>query len=246
MKTILSSLKVLALVFITIVGYYELDFLIHHKLHLIVYCKLELLFSHWYFYESLFLKGVDFTIALTGYLIFKYYKRRPNYSEDLLFIFSIPALFPFYLIGSRIVGGFFFESCLTPEYFVWEKLIIWLLQVFSWVYIIYFTLYIFINLSRKYTLVFLLEFTIFLTFLIAFYAGWIGYSSSEASDKILFPVKAKSCIHLEIITDDSLSINLRSYARFPLYSVKNRIEGLEEVKVILSKHINNQNLIHHE
>jgi thiol-disulfide isomerase/thioredoxin len=217
MKTMLSSLKVFALVFLTIVCFYELDFLIHHKLHLILHNKLEPLFSHWYFYESLFLRGVDFIIALTGYLLFKYYKRRPNYSEDLLFIFSIPALFSFYLIGTRTLGSYFFESCFTPEYFAWEKIVIWFIQVFSWVYVIYFTLYILKNLSRRYMLVFLLAFIIFLGFLAAFYAGWIGQSSLN-SEKYLFSSKTKSWIKLKVSTDDTLSIDQRFFTRFPLYS----------------------------
>jgi hypothetical protein len=174
MKKILGYLKVFVLVFISIVMLYYLEFLFHGKLHLIIARKLLSMFPHWYFYESLFFIIFDFIFALIGFLLFKYYKRTKHYSEDLLFIFSIPALFPIFLIGVSLISRFFINPCFTPQYFIIENIISWIGRIIYWLYAIFFSLYVLFNLSKRYVLVFLFEYFVFLAYLSMFYAKLIG------------------------------------------------------------------------
>jgi hypothetical protein len=174
MKRIIGYLKVFILVFIAIVVLYYMEFLFHSKLHHIIALKLKSMSSHWYFYEGLFFTVFDFFFALIGILFVKYYKRLKHYSEDLLFIFSIPALFPIFLMGLGIISGIFLKACFTPQYFAYENIIIWFTQVFFWIYAIIFLIYVLLKMSKRYALVFLLEYFIFLAYLSAFYLKLIG------------------------------------------------------------------------
>ena len=162
------------LVFISILILYSIEFLFHSKLHLIIARKLMSMFSHWYFYESLFFKIFDFCFALTGVLFIRFYKHTKHYSEDLLFILSIPALFPLFICGTGIIGGFFFKSCFIPQYSVVEHSIIWIGRIIYWLYTLIFSLYVLFSLSKRYALVFLLEYAVFLVYLSAFFAKLIG------------------------------------------------------------------------
>jgi hypothetical protein len=174
MKKLLGYLKVFVLVFIAIVILYYLEFLIHGRLHHVVAMKLMPMSPHWYFYESLFFTLFDFLFAFLGFLLFRSYKRSKKHDEDLLFIFSIPALYPLFFIVSGILGGLFIKPCFIPEYSAVEHIIVWAERIFLWVYASFFSLYILINLTRKYTFIFLLEFFVFLAYLSAFYAKMIG------------------------------------------------------------------------
>jgi hypothetical protein len=174
MNRILGYLKVFIVVFISIVVLYYLEFLFHGRLHHIISLKLKSMFSHWYFYEGLLFRIFDFIFALAGFLLFRYYKHSKHYSEDLLFIFSIPALFPIFLIGSGLVSGFFLKSCFTPQYFSYENIISSIGRIFFWLYALFFLIYVLLKVSRRYALVFLVEYFVFLAYLSAFYAKIIG------------------------------------------------------------------------
>ena len=151
-----------------------MEFLFHSKLHHIIALKLKAMFLHWYFYETLFFTLFNFIFALMGILFVKYYKRSKHCSEDLLFIFAIPALFPFFIIGLGIISGIFLKACFTPQNFVYENIIIWFTHVFFWIYAIIFLIYVQLKMSKRYAIVFLLEYLIFLAYLSAFYSKLIG------------------------------------------------------------------------
>lgn len=174
MKRIIGSLKVFFLVFISIVVLYYLEFIFHGKLYHIIALKLKSMLSHWYFFESMFFRIFDFLFALMGILCVRYYIRSKKHSEDLLFIFSIPALFPLFLVGTGIISYIFLKSCFTPQYFVYEIIINWIGRILFWCYALGFSIYILLKISKRYALVFLFEYFIFLVYLCAFYAKLIG------------------------------------------------------------------------
>jgi hypothetical protein len=174
MKNFPGYLKVFVLVFISVVILYYLELMFHGRLHHLIAGKLLPMSPHWYFYESLFFTFFDFLFAFLGFLLFRNYKRSKKHDEDLLFIFSIPALYPVFLIASGILGGLFFKPCFIPEYSAGEHVIVWAGRIFLWAYASFFSIYVLLNLSRKYTFIFLLEFFVFLAYLAAFYAKLIG------------------------------------------------------------------------
>ena len=174
MKSILRYLKVFILVFISIVILYYLDFLFHSRLHIIVANKLRTNFSHWYFYEFLFFTIFDFCFAFIGFLAIKFYKSSKHHSEDLMFAFSIPALFPLFLLGVSLISRHFSKPCFVPQYDTNENIIVLIGIIIHWLYAILFMLYVIINLSKKYIFVFFLEYLIFLVYLFMFYARLVG------------------------------------------------------------------------
>ncbi len=62
---------------------------------------------------------------------------------------------------------------------------------------------------------------------------------SESKDPISFPIKTKSHILIVISTDDSLLIDLRSYARFPLYSNNKSFKVSGDTNLYISLTANN-------
>lgn len=174
MKKIFGYLKILTIVFVSIVILYEMRIYIHSRLHVFIAVKLRTLFTHWYFYESIIYVVLDFIIAFLGYYSIHLYKRRKRFSNDLLFIMAIPALFPIFNIGLSIVGSFFFKPCYIPEYLMYEVVISWILRIFFWVYAIMFALLVSLKVHKTYMIAFAFEYLVFLIYLTLFYAKILG------------------------------------------------------------------------
>ena len=174
MKSLLKYLKVFSLVFISIVILYYLEILFHSRLHIVVANKLRANFAHWYFYEFLFYTIFDFCFALLGFFAIKFYKSSKFQSEDLIFLFSIPVLFPMFLLGINLISKHYFKPCFIPQYFPGENIIVTLGTIIYWIYAIFFAIFVIINISKKYLFVFCLEYLIFLLYLFLFYAKLVG------------------------------------------------------------------------
>ena len=174
MKRIAGYLKVFIVVFIAIMVLHYLDFLIHGKMHHIIATEFMSRSAHWAFYEGLFFLFFDFTVALAGVLLFRYYLNLKNYSGDLLFLFSIPALVPIFITGKGMISKIFLKPCPVPPHTACENLITLTGHLFYWAFAILFFLYVMLNISKKYAFVFLLEFFIFFAWLSAIYAKMIG------------------------------------------------------------------------
>ena len=174
MRRLLGYLKILTIVFVSIVILYEMRIYIHGRLHVLIAVKLRTVFTHWYFYESIIYVVIDFLIASLGLLSVQKYKNRKGISNDLLFILAIPALFPIFIIGLTIVGGFFFKTCYIPEYLIHEKIISWALRLFFWIYAILFAFFVLHKVHRTYMIVFVFEYLVFLIYLTLFYAKILG------------------------------------------------------------------------
>ncbi|MCX6243682.1 MAG: hypothetical protein NTU98_03160 [Bacteroidetes bacterium] len=112
---------------------------------------------------------------MTGLIAIKYYSRVKEHSEDLLYLFSIPALFPVFVFGIGIPAGFFLKSCcVIQHYSQTEHIILLVSRIVYWLFLLFIAWYVSVKLSRRYVLVFLLEYLIFLAYLAAFYAKLVG------------------------------------------------------------------------
>ena len=174
MKKLIEYCKIIFLVSLSIVALYYLQIVLHSNLHQIIAFKLKSISSQWTFYEVIFYRLFDFCIALTGFLLFWYYKKSKKYSEDLLFILSIPALFPFFTIGMNIISGFFVKPCYLVQYDGLENLINVITHICYWLYSIFFAIFVLVKLTRKYALIFLIEYLLFLCYICLFFEKLIG------------------------------------------------------------------------
>jgi hypothetical protein len=174
MKKVLEFLLIFTLVFISIVILNELEILFHSKLACYIYREFMKVSSHWQFIISLLMYLFDFLFAFAGFLIFRYLKLKRNWPDCILLFIAIPALFPIFVQGTGIIAHFLLKPCGVPHYYSHEQFVLWFPRILTWLYTIFFAVYVLINLSRKYALIWILEFLVFLAYLAAFYTKLIG------------------------------------------------------------------------
>jgi hypothetical protein len=175
MKKYLQYFKVFVVVFLSITVLYYLHFFIHARLHHVLYFNLEGNPSQRSFIEHLIIILIDFFIAFSGFVLVRFYSRKEKRSEDILFLFSVPALFPAFVILYDFIGNFFFHSCgFNPHYTEYEYIIIKATSILLFVSSFIISVYVLLKISKAYSLIFLIELCLFFVYLAAFFAKLIG------------------------------------------------------------------------
>jgi len=175
MKKYLQYLKVFFVVFLSIIALYYLHFVIHARLHHVLCAILEGTSSLRSFIEHVIIVFVDFLIAFSGFVLLRYYSSKEKRSEDILYLFSVPALFPVFVILYDFISHFFFRTCgFNPQYSEFEHIIIKSTSILFFVSSFIFSFYVLMKISKVYALIFLLELCFFMAYLAAFFAKLIG------------------------------------------------------------------------
>ncbi len=167
-KTLLQYLKILFLVFLSILILYELELLINVTFAQYLWESLFLL-PHWGLIVFILMMVFYFLFASLGMVLFHFFKTEWKWPHGALLFAGIPALFPLFIRGTSAVFQLFGTSCVplhflpVPEFGAWVHFILW------WAFSLFFGLYVLLNLSRKYALIWVFEFLVFLIYLGLFY-----------------------------------------------------------------------------
>jgi hypothetical protein len=173
MNAVLHYLKILTLVFISIVILYILQFVIDVRLAGNLYKWISPL-NNWKLILSLVMVLFEFLIALTSFLLFAHFRSRWKWTDGFLLFIAIPALLPIFEQGTHLIDALFLKSCVVIHYFPQGTFLAWLFWIFRWIYAILFTGYIFHYLSKKYVWVWIMELLIFFAYLMAVFTGMIA------------------------------------------------------------------------
>lgn len=175
MKKYLQYFKVFVVVFLSITVLYYLGFFVRARIHHVLYSCLGGSLSQRSFMETILLTSLYFFIAFIGFVLVRFYSRKTKRSEDLLFLFSVPALCPLFILLFSFIGSFFFEPCgFTPHYTINEQIIYIVMWILTWVLTVVISIYVLLKISKAYALIFLFELCIFFAYLAAFFAKLIG------------------------------------------------------------------------